>query len=219
MQPYLMPAACAQAEITDRRSRFIGQVWPVCSYDQVQQILDQLRRQHYQARHIVYAVRLYQPELARFSDDGEPQGTAGPPLLELLQRKDIQNCLVTVVRYFGGVLLGTGGLLRAYTQAGQAALQQAGDIWKVPAVCGEIEADYAAYGRIAAFPAQFGGSLGAVQFGEKVTLPLVLPAACAGRFCSADIWRETGAVLSPLEPTEPLQMNEKEFFEWKEKFL
>ena len=126
MQPYQVPACQTQAEITEKRSRFIGQVWPVSSLEQVQEILAELRRQHYQARHIVYAVRLHQPETARFSDDGEPQGTAGPPLLELLQRKDMQNCLITVVRYFGGVLLGTGGLLRAYTQAGQAALQGKG---------------------------------------------------------------------------------------------
>ena len=219
MQPYLVPAAQSQAEITDRRSRFIGQVWPVSSYDEAQTVLVQLRHQHYQARHIVYAVRLHQPEFSRFSDDGEPQGTAGPPLLELLQRKDIENCLITVVRYFGGVLLGTGGLLRAYTQAGQAALQQAGEIWNVPALSATVEVDYAVYGRWAAFPAQFGGSLGTVQYGEKVTLPFVIPTVCKQPFCNADIWRETGAILSNLQPTEPLHMKNEIFSEWKEKFL
>lgn len=219
MQPYQVPACQTQAEITEKRSRFIGQVWPVSSLEQVQEILAELRRQHYQARHIVYAVRLHQPETARFSDDGEPQGTAGPPLLELLQRKDMQNCLITVVRYFGGVLLGTGGLLRAYTQAGQAALQQTGTLWNVPALAATIRADYAAYGRVAAFPARFGGTVGTVEYGEQVQLPFVIPALCEQPFSSADIWRETGATLSQWQPAAPLCMTDETFSEWKGKFL
>lgn len=218
MQPYKVPANTAQSEFVERRSRFIGQVWPVSSYEQVQQILAELRRQHYQARHVVHAVRLQQGSLVRFSDDGEPQGTAGPPLLELLQRADLTDCLVTVVRYFGGVLLGTGGLVRAYTQAGQQALQQAGEIWQVPAIETRLHGSYAAYGRLAAFPAQFGGTVGETEYSDEVIIPTVIPSCCKPFFCNADIWRETGSTVEEWKPTEPLRMTAEIFENWKEKF-
>ncbi|MBR7092842.1 MAG: YigZ family protein [Clostridia bacterium] len=219
MQPYKVPAAAASAEVSDRRSRFIGQVWPVSEPAQAAQTLEALRKAHYQARHVVYAVRLHAPETARFSDDGEPQGTAGPPLLELLRRADMTDCLLTVVRYFGGVLLGTGGLLRAYTAAGQQALAAAGEAWKVPAVSARLTCSYTAYGRIAALPAACGGEAGTPVYAETVSLPVRIPALCAGALADDEIWRETGTPAPVWTPADPICLTKEEYEKKKELFL
>ena len=219
MQPYKVPAGPAQAEVTDRRSRFIGQVWPVTSSAEAMQCVESLRRLHYQARHVVFALRLHDEGAVRSSDDGEPQGTAGAPLLELLERREQSDCLVTVVRYFGGVLLGTGGLLRAYTQAGRQALEAAGELWRVPAVQCEMRADYAAYGRLTALPAAFGGETSDIRYADDVRWTVRLPALCRDAFARSEALREAGIAAPAWEPAPPLSWTEAEFEARKQLFL
>lgn len=116
----------AQAEIIEKRSRFIANVYEIHSEEEAVQILESVRKHYYDARHNCYAYVLgEQSETMRFSDDKEPQGTAGKPILEVLTKQGYHNTLIVVTRYFGGILLGAGGLLRAYTQAASEGLTQA----------------------------------------------------------------------------------------------
>ena len=123
---YLLPTAFGQAEFTEKRSRFIGRVWPVESEDEALEHIRQIREKHWDATHNVYAYALRTGSVMRYSDDGEPQGSSGIPVLNVFRSADISDFCCVVTRYFGGILLGTGGLARAYSQAASAALVQAG---------------------------------------------------------------------------------------------
>ncbi len=114
-----------ESQITIKRSKFLGFCFLVESVGQVKEILETFEGKYKGARHTVYAYRLQEDGVPkeRFDNDGEPNGSAGPPLLSLLQKKDIMNGLLVVVRYYGGVNLGVGGLIRAYTGAAQETLE------------------------------------------------------------------------------------------------
>ena len=118
---YFIPASTGTAEYREKRSRFLGRIQCVQSEQEAKAALAAVRREHRDARHTCWCWRIHSG-LEKYSDDGEPQGTAGLPMLTLLQRRGVENVLCTVTRYFGGILLGTGGLLRAYTQAAGQAL-------------------------------------------------------------------------------------------------
>jgi uncharacterized YigZ family protein len=126
MTEYLVPAGYGRGEYTEKRSRFIGQIWPVESEQEALEHLAAVRKEHYDARHTCFAYILRDSGAIRYGDDGEPQGTAGQPILAVLSGAELTNVCCTVTRYFGGVLLGTGGLVRAYTAAAKAALSDAG---------------------------------------------------------------------------------------------
>lgn len=112
-----------EGEIVEKKSRFIGQIRPVTSEEEAYAFIEEVKKKHYDARHncFAFSVGVDMP-LLRFSDDGEPQGTAGKPILEVITSSEIHNICIVVTRYFGGTLLGTGGLVRAYTDASKAAL-------------------------------------------------------------------------------------------------
>ena len=114
----------AEGEIVEKKSRFIAQVAPVETEEEAYAFIEKIKKKHYDARHNCFAFSVgAEMPLLRFSDDGEPQGTAGKPMLELIQNSGIHDICVVVTRYFGGTLLGTGGLVRAYTQATREALE------------------------------------------------------------------------------------------------
>ena len=125
-EDYLTPAAYGEAEFTEKRSRFIGRVWPVETEAEALEHLKEIRAKHWDATHNVYAYILREGGTMRYSDDGEPGGTSGMPTLTVFRAQEIQNVLCIVTRYFGGVLLGTGGLVRAYSQTAKLALAEAG---------------------------------------------------------------------------------------------
>lgn len=114
----------ADAEFTERRSRFIGHAMPVSSEEDALAFVAMIKEQHGDATHNVWAYNLKNGR-QRYSDDGEPQGTAGPPVLEVLQKERLVDAAVVVTRYFGGVLLGAGGLVRAYSHGAKLALEAA----------------------------------------------------------------------------------------------
>ena len=116
MTEYYIPTGHSQTELVEKRSRFIGQVWRVSSEEEARQRIEETKKQHYDARHNCWCY-LIRDGAVRYSDDGEPQGTAGQPMLNVFQREGVENVCCVVTRYFGGVLLGAGGLVRAYTQA------------------------------------------------------------------------------------------------------
>ncbi len=114
-------------EITEKKSRFIANVFPVSSEEEAFSLIQQCRKKYWDARHNCYAFRIgLQGEIQRFSDDGEPSMTAGKPILDVITGEDLVNTLVVVTRYFGGILLGTGGLVRAYQKAAKVGLAAAG---------------------------------------------------------------------------------------------
>ena len=126
MTEYYIPTGRGEAELVEKRSRFIGQVWRVDSEAEARARIEEVRRQHYDARHHCWCYRIREEGVERYSDDGEPQGTAGQPMLNVFQRENVTNVVCVVTRYFGGILLGAGGLVRAYTQSAKDALDAAG---------------------------------------------------------------------------------------------
>ncbi len=125
MEGYRTIAAPAQEEFVEKRSRFIGQIAPVEGEEEALAFINAVRERHREATHNVYAYILRENQMTRFSDDGEPQGTAGKPVLEVVQREGLVDVAVVVTRYFGGVLLGAGGLVRAYAQGAKTAVDAA----------------------------------------------------------------------------------------------
>ena len=133
----------AQGEYEEKKSRFLSQSFCVRREEEVAEILSGLRKQHYDARHVCYAYILHgNPPVEKSSDDGEPAKTAGLPMLDLLRAASLRNTLITVVRYFGGTKLGTGGLVRAYTAAAKEALNASVTAEILPAVQLSLCLDY-----------------------------------------------------------------------------
>lgn len=162
------PARQAQAELTVKRSRFIGHIAPVSDRERAFAFIEGVRLQHRDARHNVYAFRLREGPYEKYSDDGEPQGTAGLPVLEVLAKEEISDCAVAVTRYFGGVLLGTGGLSRAYADAAKAALAAAGLIIMKACAVYIIRSDYACFERIAALARESGWPVIGAHYADEV---------------------------------------------------
>lgn len=139
----------AEAEIVEKKSRFIAAIEPVNSEEEAVAFIDRIKKKHYSARHNCSAFIIgSKGELMRSSDDGEPQGTAGKPMLEILVGSNIRNIAVVVTRYFGGTLLGTGGLVRAYSQATKEALALCKCATSQYGVVMEIQTDYNGVGKI-----------------------------------------------------------------------
>ena len=127
-------------EIVEKKSRFIGYAQPVSSEEEAYAFVESVKKKHYDARHNCHAFAIGKENtLYRFSDDGEPQGTAGKPILEVISGNQVTDICIVVTRYFGGTLLGTGGLVRAYTEAAKLALADAGLFpdWLVGEYCVE----------------------------------------------------------------------------------
>lgn len=139
----------AQTEIIEKKSRFITTVFPIISQEDAEAHLAQIRKQYWDASHNCYAYQLGEKdEIQRFSDDGEPQGTAGKPILDVLKGEAIKNTLIIVTRYFGGTLLGTGGLVRAYGRAAKEGVLEAGLIQKVRVRLYALQMTYTLSGKV-----------------------------------------------------------------------
>ena len=148
-EPYKVVLEGGTGEIEEKKSRFIANVMPVQTEEEALGYIEAMRKQYWDARHNCYAYVIGEKaQLVRFSDDGEPSGTAGKPILEVLLGAEIRNVVVVVTRYFGGTLLGTGGLVRAYTQATQAGIN-ASDVRTMKyGTMLEITTDYNGIGKI-----------------------------------------------------------------------
>ena len=176
MKPYLVPTKDADAEFVERRSRFIGHIFRTETEEEALACLKRMRENYWDATHNVYAY-IIRDGATRFSDDGEPGGTAGMPVLQVLQREEIFNVTCVVTRYFGGILLGAGGLVRAYAHSAKIALDAAGrsvkQVWtKVYLPC-----PYSWFERIKLEVAAFGGVIENTDFGADVSFYLLLPEA------------------------------------------
>lgn len=174
MKPYLIPTKDADAEFVERRSRFIGHIFLTETEDEALARLKEMREKYWDASHNVYAY-IIRDGATRFSDDGEPGGTAGMPVLQVLQREEIFNVTCVVTRYFGGILLGAGGLVRAYAHSAKLALDAAGrsikQVWtKIYLPC-----PYSWFERIKLEVAAFGGVIENTDFAADVSFDLLLP--------------------------------------------
>jgi uncharacterized YigZ family protein len=149
VEHFIMPEQATESEIVVKKSRFIGHAFPVTSVDDVETALQMVRGVHKGANHNCFAYRIgLGVPVERFSDDGEPGGTAGRPILEVLRRRPIDNVLVIVTRYFGGTLLGAGGLVHAYTDATVSVLDAA-SLLACQSMCKiTMDCDYGQYGKL-----------------------------------------------------------------------
>ena len=175
MTEYFIPAAPAEAELVEKRSRFIGQVKPVETEEEARAFVEQVKKKHYDARHNCWCYRLRDGGVERYSDDGEPQGTAGQPMLNVFQREEVTNVVCVVTRYFGGVLLGAGGLVRAYTQSAKDALDAAGISVVRRWVEAAVPCPYSFFDRVRLEVEAHGGVLGETEYAADVTVHALLP--------------------------------------------
>ena len=175
MTEYLIPTSRAETELVEKRSRFIGQVWPVESEAEARARIEETKKKHYDARHNCWCYRIKEGGVERYSDDGEPQGTAGQPMLNVFQREEVTNVCCVVTRYFGGVLLGAGGLVRAYTQSAKDALDAAGISVVRRWVEVTVPCPYSFFERLRLEVEAVGGVLGETEYAAEVTVHALLP--------------------------------------------
>ena len=148
MREYCTIKSEAEASFTEKKSEFIGYAAPVSNETDALAFLEKIRSMHRRAKHNVYAYSIRENNIVRYSDDGEPQGTAGLPVLDFLKKNEITDVIVVVTRYFGGTLLGTGGLVRAYTQATKLAVEKAQKVTMRYFIDAHIKCAYEFYGKI-----------------------------------------------------------------------
>lgn len=175
MQDYRTIRGESQAELVEKHSRFIASAAFVESEEEALDFLARIRAANRTANHNVYAYVLREGNRLRYSDDGEPAKTAGLPVLEAIQHAGLVDCIVVVTRYFGGILLGTGGLVRAYTASASAVLENAQVVTVRSCVRLEVKVDYPLYERAMILLQEAGAHINEPEFAEAVTLTAILP--------------------------------------------
>ncbi len=169
-------------EIEEKKSRFIAHIYSVNSEEEAEQYIYKIKKKYWDARHNCYAYIIGDKgQVQRFSDDGEPQGTAGKPILDIISTSGLVNCLIIVTRYFGGVLLGTGGLIRAYQAASKEGLLNSDIAMVSDGIAARIVTDYNAYGRLQYICSDTGVDITQADFGAEVIIMLVADTA---KMCS-----------------------------------
>lgn len=181
MSEYFIPAGDGEAEFTEKRSSFLGHVRMVETEDEAKTFVAEMKKKYYDARHNCWCY-IIKDGAVRYSDDGEPQGTAGIPMLEVLKREGVTNVVCVVTRYFGGVLLGTGGLLRAYTKSAKDALDAAGISVVRRWVMAELACTYSLLERLKLECTAANGLISDVEYSTDVCLKLLLPEDGVGDF-------------------------------------
>lgn len=175
MSEYIIPAGYGEAEYIDKKSRFIGQVQHAESVSESMAFVESVRRKHADATHNVWAYVLADGQM-RWSDDGEPGGTSGQPTLNVFRSANVCDVVCVVTRYFGGILLGSGGLVRAYSKAASMALEAAGRARMAEWQSVAVECSYAHYERLRRLLEGEGAQDMAGDFAEFVTVTCLLPA-------------------------------------------
>ena len=167
---YFTLKKAAESKFIERRSEFIGNAAPVTTEAEALAFINSIRSKYSDATHNVYAYILRDGNLTRFSDDGEPHGTAGLPVLDVLRKEELCDCAVVVTRYFGGILLGAGGLVRAYTTGAKIGIDGAEKIFLKPFKRLEMEMDYSRYNRVMQLMSAHGVRTEDSEFGIGIKL-------------------------------------------------
>lgn len=162
------------AAFTEKKSEFIGSVMPVKTNEEAVAFINKIKSENRKARHNVYAYILRDSNITRYSDDGEPQGTGGMPVLEVLQKEGLCDICVVVTRYFGGILLGTGGLTRAYSKGCKIALNAAQIMEMHPAKTITVRVNYSLYGKISSLLPSFEAKVLSNDFSDDVCIRLMV---------------------------------------------
>lgn len=195
MKEYLIPAGYGEAEFVEKRSRFIGRVWHTETEERALACLKELREKHWDATHNVYAYIIRDTGVMRYSDDGEPQGTSGIPTLSVFQNEQITNVCCVITRYFGGTLLGAGGLVRAYSHTAKLALDAAGisvvRLWKQML----LSCTYSQYERLKKEIEAFQAVIESTDFGADVVMELLVPEQTVEAFTAHMVDVSAGTVL------------------------
>lgn len=199
-------------EFTEKKSRFIGWIAPVASQEEFSELLERKKKQYWDATHNCSAVIIgAKKEFMRFSDDGEPQGTAGLPMLEALKQSGLTDLLAVATRYFGGTLLGAGGLVRAYSKsvagALKAAEEQGAVLEMIPSAAYDAVLPYAAYGKLENLLAQRGYQKQDVRFEQDVAVRILVDAELEKTFLK-DM---TEAFCGSAEPKRVLECYAKRY--------
>ena len=200
MKPYKTIGVEACAEFTEKRSRFIGAVKPVETPKEAETFICSVRAEHFAAKHNVFAYNTLNGG-QRCSDDGEPQGTGGVPVLNVIMRSGINNVAVVVTRYFGGILLGTGGLIRAYSRAASDAIEKAGTVIMEPCCFAQTKCTYSDYKTVSKLIAESGALVDNTVYTDKVDIKFHIKAEKFSDFqniltditrgkCSADVLKK-----------------------------
>lgn len=175
MTEYFIPTGPSETEFTEKRSRFIGHVWRVETEEEARACIEAMKKRYHDARHNCWCYAVREGGVVRYSDDGEPQGTAGQPMLGVFQKENITNFCCVVTRYFGGILLGAGGLVRAYTRSAKDALDAAGVSVVRRWVDVAVPCTYALFERVKLEVEGQDGVLGETEYAADVTVHALLP--------------------------------------------
>ena len=178
---YLSPAQDGNGEIIEKRSRFIGNISHVTSEQEALDFIKYIKKKYYDAKHSAYAYIV--EGIKRYSDDGEPAKTAGFPILDMLDNQKITDCVCVVTRYFGGVLLGTGGLVRAYTSAAKEALENAGIKQMTLHDVFNIKIPYSAFDCIKYIANEFGCEFTDCNYTDIISVTAVCEKEKSNNFC------------------------------------
>ncbi len=202
MNNYKTVAQEAADEFVEQRSRFIGYVRPVVTEQQALDFISEKRQKHWDATHNVYAYVLRDGQLRRFSDDGEPHGTAGMPALDVILKSDVTDVVVVVTRYFGGILLGAGGLVRAYTKGAKIALEAGGIVTMERCAVASLCCDYAQYGKISGLIPANGGVIDDTVFHTGVEIKYHIAESCFSLFQKKLADATCGSVTTEITDTK-----------------
>ena len=181
MDEYFAPKNSAESELSEKKSVFLGHLRPVTDEEEAKAFIAEMKKKYADARHNVWAYRL--PDgVFRSSDDGEPSGTGGAPVLDAITKRGLAGCVIVVTRYFGGILLGTGGLVRAYSGAASLALDAAGVLRMTPYLSISFSCSYGLYGSASRLCEKYSCRGFTADFGEEVAVSLLLPPAKSDAF-------------------------------------
>lgn len=170
MNSYKTVRQSGKSEYTEKKSRFISLVYNVSSEGEALSKIYELRKKYYDSTHVVFAYKIKENNMQRFSDDGEPQGTAGVPVLEVINKEELTDILVVVVRYFGGTLLGAGGLVRAYSKSASMGISAAMVAEMCECTQFEITCPYTLLGKFQHTLMQMGAKKTDIVYADKITL-------------------------------------------------
>lgn len=182
MSGYRVPFEDVESEFVEKRSRFISRLWRVESEAEARSRIEEVKKERYDARHHCWCYRLQEGGIVRYADDGEPQGTAGQPMLNVFQREEVTNVCCVVTRYFGGILLGAGGLSRAYAKGAKDALDAAGTCLVSQWTLWDVPCTYPLFERVKLDIAACGGTVRDVVYGADIVLRAAFPEGGADGF-------------------------------------